>query len=579
MLRSWFPRLHWAEWLVFALIAAGLSVTNIYTTLLTGWGDGGSIIAVIVSVLLLRVVLRNKQLTVDTLNIGQTLASAGGSVGFAVCAYAGVKMIDPKLQVSPGMMVLLFVAMGILGTVVGTSVRKIMVGYFFPSGTACAVMQKTVTGEGKEAKRPISLLSIFGGLAALITIPTKIAAKRGGHAIISDIKFGKGLGLSLDPLLFGIGIVVGPRIGLGMMIGALASPFLLIPMLKSSGVSPKLFGDWVKWMAIAVLTVPTFATIGFAYLFRSEPSQPAGFTPGATEYEKPVAYKAVLGVLFAIGTLVTAFTIQKLFYVPWYLTFLTVGLSWPLCIMNGRVTGDTDINPVRLVAIVLLTAFAFFVMGKANSAMILMGMAIIGGTLAGMGVDMMQDLRTGYLVDANPYHQTTAQIFGSVVGALVAVPFILYLEKSVGFGPKTPLKAPGAQIWSAMAKAFAGDFTFSSTLIVAIVVVSIVCSGLAFLTVWPKTAPYMPSLFGIGLGLLLPFSMCFAIFLGGLIKWVVTLVYTNGKKGDEKVEKLHDAGNDTMLVGSSVFAASAIISVLVVVANALLPTIIHLPKH
>ena len=26
-------------------------------------------------------------------------------------------------------------------------------------------------------------------------------------------------------------------------------------------------------------------------------------------------------------------------------------IAWPLCVVNGRVTGDTDINPVRLVAI------------------------------------------------------------------------------------------------------------------------------------------------------------------------------------------------------------------------------------
>jgi len=578
-LKGFMPRLSILEWSIFILIAAMLSVTNIYTTLLTGWGDGGSIIAVLASVLFLRTLGSKKKLTVETLNLGQTLASAGGSVGFSVCAYAAVKMLEPKMEISVGMMILLFIAMGIIGTVLGTSVRKYMVRYFFPSGTACAVIQKTVTSEDEvSAKRPIRILSIFGALAGLLTIPTKIAFKKGSGAVFSSISFHKklGLGLSLDPLLYGIGIVVGPRIGLGMMIGALCAPFVIIPTLKSNGFSPKVYGDWVKWMAIAVLTLPTFATILFAYFFRTEANNPAGFTPGTNTYERPPAFKIVLIALALIGTLVTAITINILFYVPWYMTILTVAISWPLCIMNGRVTGDTDINPVRLVAIVILTAFAFMVSGP-KSAVILLGMAIIGGTLAGMGVDMMQDYRTGYLVDANHYHQTTVQIVGSVIGSIVAVPFIIYLESAYGFGAKTTLKAPGAQIWSAMAKAFAGNASLGTELIWAIVIVSIVFSALSYLTVWPKTAAYMPSLFGLGIGLLLPFDMCAAIFIGGLIKWVVTSAYKSKAEDDEGKAKMQtEAANDTMLVGSSMFAAAAVVSVLVVILNALFPTVIFL---
>ena len=46
---------------------------------------------------------------------------------------------------------------------------------------------------------------------------------------------------------------------------------------------------------------------------------------------------------------------QSVFNLPWYITLITIAIAWPLCVVNGRVTGDTDINPVRLVAIVLLS--------------------------------------------------------------------------------------------------------------------------------------------------------------------------------------------------------------------------------
>ena len=80
-----------------------------------------------------------------------------------------------------------------------------------------------------------------------------------------------------------------------------------------------------------------------------------------------------------------------------------------------------------------------------------------------------------------------------------------------------------------MATAFAGGASLSDGLLLAIVAVSLGGSGLAALCVWPVTAPYMPSLFGLGLGLLLPFEMCAAIFVGGMLKWATTVRYTRGK--------------------------------------------------
>lgn len=563
---SYLPSLSIAEWATFSILAVILAVTNIYTTLLTGWGDGGSIIAVIGAALILGALNRRKRPTVASLNLGQTMASAGGSVGFSVSQYAAVKMVNPDFSPNPVVMVFMFVGMGLLGAIIGASVRKQMVQYFFPSGTACAVIQKTVTGT--EAKRPMRILGIYGGLAALITIPTKLAIKKGEGAILKSFSFGESFGLGVEPLLYGIGIVVGPRIGLGMMLGALSTGFVIIPSLQSAGVPKEVFGDWVKWAAIAVLTLPTFATILYAYLFRSPPIVPPGFEPGKVHYVVPRRRNLTFASIGIVGLAITAFGADLLFGLPFPITVLTVGIAWPLCIMNGRVTGDTDINPVRLVAIVLLTLFAWLVSG---GAVAMLGMAIVGGTLAGMAVDMMQDYRTGYLVNADPGHQTTVQLFGSLCGALVAVPFILLIDARVGFGPGTSLPAPGAQVWSAMAKAFAGGTQFSGGLITTIIVISIVGSIYAFFTVWPRSQSYMPSLFGAGIGLLLPFEMSAAIFVGGMIKWGVNLTYgRRARTPEEKLEASTKAGNDTMLVGSSIFAASAILSVLLVLLTEIL---------
>ena len=140
------PDLTLVEWVVFALLAGLIAAANIYTTLLIGWGDTGSIVAVLASVAVLGGLARKKA-TVYQLNLGQTMVSAGGGVGFAVACYAALHIVDPSWNPDPVALTVLFASAGLLGTLVGNLVRRQMVQYFFPSGTACAVIQRAVAAE------------------------------------------------------------------------------------------------------------------------------------------------------------------------------------------------------------------------------------------------------------------------------------------------------------------------------------------------------------------------------------------------------------------------------------------------
>jgi len=484
-----------------------------------------------------------------------------------VAAYAAVRLANPDFVADGVTMVLMFLAMGVVGTVIGASVRRSMVRYYFPSGTACAVIQKTVTGAKglAESRGPTRLLTLWGSVAALWSLPVKLTTTAGGAGLLARIPLGIGsLGLSVDPLLYGIGIVVGPRIGLGMILGALM-PLAIEHRLTAAGIPPSTHGDWVIWIAIAVLTVPTFAVIAFSMLFRTPPVVPHGFTPGTKAHTAPSRQSLVWTIFTVVGVLATGLCAQVFIGMPLFITVFTVAICWPLCIMSGRVAGDTDINPVRLVVIVLLSGFPFLIDQGDQAVMVLLGMAIMGSTLAGMAVDMMQDYRTGYLVNGNPTHQTSVQFIGAAIGAVVAVPFILLLDRTMGFGPESSLKAPGPQVYATIAQTVASDGSALTTgLITTVAMVSIIGCVYAFLSVWPATGRWIPSLFGIGIGLLLPFDTCSAIFVGGVIKWVVVIAYTWGKTGDDQGRAKDRAGDDTMLVGASIFAAAALVSVLLI---------------
>jgi uncharacterized oligopeptide transporter (OPT) family protein len=270
-----------------------------------------------------------------------------------------------------------------------------------------------------------------------------------------------------------------------------------------------------------------------------------------------------------VGVLVTAVTGGLLFGLPWYLTILAIAITWPLAVMNGRVTADTDINPAILAVVVLLTLFT---MTFGGSAVLLLGLVVICQTLASMAVDMVQDYRTGYLVDANPAHQTTVQLVGALIGVLAAVPFILLLDAHLGFGPDAGLPSPGPRIYTGLAEGLAGTGVhMSHGLFVTIAIVSLAGSVYAFFANWPRTKRWVPSLFGAGMGMLIGFDMSASVFVGGMVKWIVATIYR--RRASVRSESADTAATDadatTTLVGSAVFAASALTSVLVIVLAAI----------
>ncbi len=597
-----FPSLSIVEWVTFCALAAILSIVNVYTTIVVGWGDGGSIIAVIASVMVVSGLFKRK-IGIQGLNIGQTLVSAGGSIGFSVANYAAIKLIDPKFNPSAMELTLLFVGLGMLGTLIGSLVRKQMVKYYFPSGTACAVIQRTVASDGIEDKRPTKLLAVWGAFGALATIPTKITFTKGASPLVSVLGVSKGFAILLDPLLVGIGVVVGPKVGIGILLGGLVGGFIIPEQLQQWGMTDtSTINLWKNWAGIAMLTLPTFVAIGLGLKWKKAQPIPDGFPLGDKEYAQPGAAKALYMVSGVVGLAIALFAAHQLFAMPWYVGVLAAAVAIPLCIINGRVTGETDINPVRLVAIAMISLFVIFMSSASgNAALFLIACAIVGGTLASIAVDIMQDYRTGYLVNGNPTHQTSVQLLGAVIGALAAVPFILFLDGALAaegaataFVEGSKLQMPGARVWASFAQGLSGDAPFTREMVYMIVGISIAGSIYAYFAVHPKTSKYLPSLFGIGIGLILAPIVCNTIFVGAVIRWAFIKAKAavalpeeedftsvsekasgeNGLISESRrlIESISAARErittrlqgDMLLIGSAIFAASGLTSILLI---------------
>ncbi|NGX43748.1 MAG: hypothetical protein K940chlam7_02048 [Chlamydiae bacterium] len=262
-------------------------------------------------------------------------------------------------------------------------------------------------------------------------------------------------------------------------------------------------------------------------------------------------------------------TMKSIFDVDWEYVVAGACIAGPLCFALGKVASETDINPVRLLAIVLLFLFSLFGM---NNPAALLATGIGGAALASIAVDLFIDLRTGYLIRANPRHQIIMQFLGVIPVSFVSIFFLHTLAVQFGFGEGKFFPAPGALVWATMAEAFSKGATAVSTNVwIATGIAS--CFGiiLSLFENWKRTSQYAPSSFALGIALIVPIEMSFAIFLGALFRAVAIFLAQRQGEGVK-----HRAEEEAFHIGSAVFAASALAGIVAVLLISL--GILHLPS-
>ncbi|KAJ2817258.1 OPT super [Coemansia furcata] len=140
--------------------------------------------------------------------------------------------------------------------------------------------------------------------------------------------------------------------------------------------------------------------------------------------------------------------VKALFDIPMYDTLIAVVLALPLAVLGVRALGETDLNPVSGIGKVSQVVFAGIMPGNLVGNLVAGGIAEAGAQQAG---DLMQDLKTGHLLNASPRAQFVAQMIGSVFSVFVtAGAYLLYNKVYPIPGPQFPV--PTAQVWLDMAR-------------------------------------------------------------------------------------------------------------------------------
>jgi putative OPT family oligopeptide transporter len=477
-------------------------------------------------------------------NMSQTIGSASSSVA------SGVLFTIPALFIwgmSPAWRQITLLAMcgGLLGVLAMIPLRRYLIkgehGKLpYPEGMACAEVLVAAEAGGKQAA-PVFLGIGVGMLFKLITDGLKVV--QGKFQVVLGYK--ASIAASVSPALIGVGYILGIRIATVMVAGGALSSLVIIPAiyLWGSGLTEPLFPETEKLIRemstyelwnryVRYIGAGAVATGGIITLIRSIPTMIESFKLGLAQLTSGVGQSSVERT-------------------DRDLSFRTVGL-WVLAILAvltvvPGILGYIDAIPVRALASLMIAVFAFFFVTVSSRIVGLVGVtsnptsgmtiatllgtslvflllgwtdlegkatALMVGTVvciaASIAGDTSQDLKTGYVLGATPRLQQMGELIGVITSAGVVCLVVMMLDANVDGGlGGLELPAPQAVLMKLVI-----DGVLDQNLPWALIGIGVAIGLVASIV----KIPVLP----FAVGVYLPLSTMGAVFLGGVVRYLVT---------------------------------------------------------
>jgi putative OPT family oligopeptide transporter len=156
--------------------------------------------------------------------------------------------------------------------------------------------------------------------------------------------------------------------------------------------------------------------------------------------------------------------------------------------------------------------------------------------------EMLQDLKVGHILGGTPAKMQIGDMLGILVASLVLFFPLAILDKAYHFG-SAALPAPQAGLMAMLAKGIVGGDMAWPLVVVGILM------GFALIMVEVKS----PMLFSVGM--YLPLGTTFAIFVGGMIRWVTDKMRDRSGFNEAQKARVDNAG---VLTASGLIAGEAL---------------------
>jgi OPT family oligopeptide transporter len=576
------------------IIGMVMCLSNLYVVLKTGWSMGVTITACILAFTFFNVMrqlrLFKKDFSPLENNAMGSVASAAGYMtgGGNMAAVPALLLLTGTLP-GTGWLILWLAVVAALGVCAAIPIKRQLINIEalpFPTGTATAETIKALHGHGAVARQKARLLGGAGLIGAIVAvlreaksewlalhapawlrlplIPTKVSVP---FITIRGRPAGDwGLSFDLSLLLIGGGALMSWRTGWSMLLGAVLTYGFLAPAMVDQGfikeVAYKPINTWMLWTGAALLV--SSGLLSFAFQWRSVAASFKGLTgmfgKKATRTDDPMAAVECPPTWFPLGFAIlgpiVVALMAYLFHIPLWAGLLALPLAVVMGFIAARVTGETDTTPTK--ALGPVTQLIYGGLAPGNVAANVMSANATGGV--GLhAADLLVDLKSGWLLGANPRQQFIGQLFGVVAGAAIVIPaFNLLVPEAKVLGTEE-FPAPGVLIWAGV----------SQMLMVGIEAlhpsarVGAICGAslgilLVLLERWaPKAAKaYVPSAAGFGLAIVIPGSSSISFFIGAAIAEVLR----------RRKPKLADA--TVLPVGSGFLAGESLMGIALIMLKA-----------
>jgi uncharacterized oligopeptide transporter (OPT) family protein len=499
-----------------ALLGIVFAVGNVYVGLKTGISDNATVTASILGFALCARLGKRPYSALEN-NITQNVSSSAATMPSAMGFLGSFPALTLMGAQYPEWAVLLWGgAIGLFGIALALPLRKRFVNEDalpFPDAIATAEVINAMHTSGVRA---------LGKAQALVTAAVGsgfFAWFRDGSPKLlpemSYLPFALGgvaaaplsLGVIWSPLLVSVGMLIGPRTGLGLFVGAtlgwvVVAPWLVTEQIVAEPTNAALKA-WLVWPGAALMIAGALTSLArdWRLVARSARDVRALGTDGWRSLVAPAALAlavATIGWLsFGIGPLVL---------------LGALGISAVTSIVVARSIGETAWMPLGSIgrlAQLMLAPWTHEAVSSVLSASIPSG----SGSQTGQ---TLETLKVGKLLGASPRNQIRAQLVGALVGAPFAAGAYVMLTHAYQLGG-IELPAPTASPWRVMADLVSEGATaippFAGT-------ASIVAFGVGVaLTLLDRTriARFVPSGFAMGLTLILGAAPAFTMAAGALL--------------------------------------------------------------
>ena len=542
------------------ILAVIFGAANAYLGLRVGMTVSASIPAAVISMGVIRVLLRRNSILES--NMVQTIGSAGESLaaGAIFTMPALFLWAEEGLSDKPGIVEITLIALcgGILGVLFMVPLRNALIvkehaTLLYPEGTACA----DVLLAGEEGGANASTVFSGMGLAAIFKfvvdglklLPADVAAA---------FKSFKGeIGMEVYPALLGVGYIVGPKIASYMFVGSLMGWMVIIPLiclfgpdtwmypaaegttiaqLYANGGAAAIWSTYVKYIGAGAI-----ATGGIISLIKSLPLIVTTFRDSMksmkgsknTSTERTAQDLPMQFILLGVVAMVFIIWIVPAIPVTLLGAVIIVVFGFFFATVSSRMVGlvGSSNNPVSGMAIATLLIATFAIKSSGKTGIDGMTAAIAVGSviciIAAIAGDTSQDLKTGYLLGATPKKQQMGEMLGVVVSGL-AIGGVLYLLNAAwGYGT-AEIPAPQAQLMKMIVEGIMGGNLPWGLVFVGVFLA--ICLEILRIPVMP-----------FAIGLYLPIYLNATIMIGGIVRGLL-----DRRKGVDEKTKTAQATDGTL---------------------------------